>query len=145
MTHRSKADWHQYVNEELSESKKQEFEEHLYGCDECMDLYLQVIEESNDQLPDVGDHDEFTDVVLSRIEKQHGISQSIRRRRPFYEQTVFHYVLAATLTIVLMTSGVFQSITNYVDDVHQSTVSEETPSITEQIINRAFSDTNREK
>lgn len=141
MNHRSKVEWQDYVNDELSETIRTECEEHLYNCETCMDVYLQVIEESSHELPDVEDEESFTATIMSQIEKQPAHFQPIKtskKKLAFYQHTTFHYVLAASLTVVLMSSGVFQSLTNYVDEVQKTTISEESLSITEQIMNRAF-------
>lgn len=145
MNHRSKVEWLHYVNDELTETTRTEYEEHLYNCETCMDVYLQIIEESSHVLPDVEDEESFTDAIMSQIEKQrthfHPVKTS-KKKLAFYQHTTFHYLLAASLTVVLMTSGVFQSLTNYVDEVQKTTISEESPSITEQIMNRTFAKSN---
>jgi len=147
MNHQSKDHWLDYVNDELPETTRIEYEEHLYDCETCMDVYLQVIEEASHLPEDVKDEKSFTDEVMSQIEKEplhFQADEKDKTKHTFYKQTLFHYVIAASLTVVLMSSGVFQSLTNYVDDVQKTTISDESPSITEQIMNRAFAQSNGE-
>lgn len=49
------------------------------------------------------------------------------------------------MTIVLMFSGMFQSLTNYLDDVQNTTLSQQTPSITEKILDTTFTRINEEE
>ncbi|UCZ53526.1 zf-HC2 domain-containing protein [Bacillus shivajii] len=145
MKHRSKGEWLKFVNGELPDETRQEFEDHLFTCDACMNLYIEAIEESSRNLPSVNNEKAFTDSVMSKVEtdfSSSNVTEQEKTNRPFYQKTAFHYVVAASLTIVLMSSGVFQSITSYVDDLQRSTLSEESPSITAQILDRAFSKAN---
>jgi RNA polymerase sigma factor (sigma-70 family) len=36
--------WLQYVNDEINEKTKQELEDHLYACDQCLNHYLMAME-----------------------------------------------------------------------------------------------------
>ncbi|WP_416151180.1 anti-sigma factor family protein [Salipaludibacillus sp. HK11] len=139
MNHQTKEDWLDYVNDELPWETRAVYEEHLYTCEKCMETYLHVIEESSHLLPDVENEESFVEGVLSQIEVPiyFKTTKPGKTKRVFYKQTAFHYVLAASLTVLFMSSGVFQSITTYVDEVQKTTISEESPSITQQIMNRA--------
>lgn len=147
MSHQSKEAWIRYVNDELPEAARRMYEDHLYDCEKCMENYLQAIDESSHLPLDVEDTTSFIDDIMIHIEQVPEVSKtkkSGQKKHALYKRTVFHYVLAASLTLVLMSSGVFQSLTNYVDEVQKTTVSEESPSITEQIMNRAFEQSNSE-
>ncbi|WP_280771657.1 anti-sigma factor family protein [Salipaludibacillus daqingensis] len=145
MNHQTKEDWIDYVNDELPEETRAVYEEHLYSCEKCMETYLHVIEESSHLLPDVENEQSFVEGVMTRIEKEPTHFKTTKTGKPkrvFYKQTAFHYVLAASLTVLLMSSGVFQSIRTYVDEVQKVTISEESPSITEQIMSLTFVQSN---
>ena len=49
---------------------KQELEDHLYTCDQCLTHYLLAIEANETSLPILSDMSEFTDSVMAEISKQ---------------------------------------------------------------------------
>ncbi|MFA9559717.1 hypothetical protein ACERII_20615 [Evansella sp. AB-rgal1] len=141
MSHVSKDDWVRYVHGEHPEEVRMKYEDHLYNCDHCMELYLQAMEDTSHTLPQLADNTEITDVIMAQISGEKEVERL--KKRPFYEKTAFHYVVAAAMTVILMSSGVFQMITNYVEDVQTTTLSEQAPSITEQLLQILF--TNEEQ
>lgn len=147
MNHLSKEAWVRYVNDELPEATRIMYEDHLYDCEQCMAKYLQAIGESGHLPSDVEDAASFSDDIMNHIKRMPNASETEKsghKKHPLYKRTVFHYVLAASLTLALMSSGIFQSLINYADEIQKTTVSEESPSITEQIMNRAFEQPNSE-
>jgi predicted anti-sigma-YlaC factor YlaD len=125
------------VNNEIDEKVREMYEDHLYSCDQCLELYLQAVAEFEDNLPVLSNEADFTDIVMSKVTIKH---DSIKKEKaaPFYQKTIFHYVIAAAMTILLMTTGVFQSITHYVETVQSPHVQEKSPSLTEGIMNKTF-------
>ncbi|OIJ14339.1 hypothetical protein BKP37_08295 [Anaerobacillus alkalilacustris] len=141
MNHISRDDLERYAKGELEERQRDECETHLYSCDQCMSTYMSVLEVIGSSLPDIKEESLFTDQIMQKINEDKIDKVA---KRPFYEQTFFHYMLAATLTIILMTSGVFQSLTGYIDEVQRTRLSEETPSITNKILETTFIRINNE-
>lgn len=130
MKHYSYEQWEKYVKDELDENVRGDYDEHLYNCDPCLELYLQVVEEQSNDLPALSDEDEFANLIMTKI-------QDKKKETPFYQKTLFHYGVAVAMTITLMSTGVFQSITKYVDRV-QSPVVQREPSVTEGLVNKTF-------
>ncbi|ETI67454.1 anti-sigma factor [Neobacillus vireti] len=61
------------------------------------------------------------------------------RKKPFYQQAAFHYLLAAAATLLLTFSGAFQSLATYAKSVESPIqVQEKKPSVTEGVINKTF-------
>lgn len=61
------------------------------------------------------------------------------KKKSFYQQAVFHYLLAAAATLLLTFSGAFQSLATYAKSIESSThVQENKPSVTEGVINKTF-------
>lgn len=135
MKHPVFEEWLKYVKNEISDDVRQAYDDHLYSCDECLQSYLQAISELENELPVLSNADTFTDSIMAEITTS---KPNTKNKVPFYQKTVFHYTIAAAITILFMTSGVFQSITNVVGSVQTPNIEEEPPSITEELLNKTF-------
>ncbi|MFL6555949.1 MAG: hypothetical protein ACJ8MO_07520 [Bacillus sp. (in: firmicutes)] len=168
MKHYTYDEWLQYVNDEINEKTKEELENHLYGCDQCLNHYLIAVEANESSLPILSDMGSFTDAVLAEVSKQQTelpanwpdlkLDQELtfppvltvpmknqadqnkkeNPKKPFYQQAVFHYLLAAAATLLLTFSGVFQSLAAYANLIERPQVQEKKPSVTEGVINKTF-------
>lgn len=163
MKHYSYDEWQQYVRNEISDSIREELESHLYTCDQCLEEYLQAIAANESSLPTLSSESNFTDLVMERVPDTvstlHTMSTvpsvpdtigtlstmpvvasvpDTARKKPFYQQALFHYLLAAAATILLMFSGVFQSLATYANSLEGPKVQEMKPSVTEGVINKTF-------
>src|SRR5690554_1509208 len=101
---------------------------------------MAVLEMAQSSLPDLNDESSFADNIMHAIEKsekEKALSHTIKQI-PFYQKTFFHYVVAAAMTILLMSTGVFQIFTSYVKEIQTSTFAEDKPSITEQLIETIY-------
>lgn len=130
MNHFSYEQWKQYVKSEINESVREDYDNHLYSCDQCLEVYLNVVDELENELPAIKDQDEFTNLIMEKVVQQ--------KKIPFYQSTIFHYAVAAAMTILFISTGVFQSITSYADIVQAPALQEETPTLTDGIINKTF-------
>lgn len=137
MTHIAYEEWQMYVKNELTQGHRELVEDHLYSCDQCLELYLQVIAEFETELPDLQNVNGFTERVMMSVETKKE-SEHKSKVIPFYQTAIFHYILAAAATILLMMSGVFQTITNYSDSVQDPTMEKRT-SVTEGMVTKTFS------
>ncbi|MFD2446613.1 hypothetical protein ACFSO7_21980 [Bacillus sp. CGMCC 1.16607] len=137
-THYSYEDWCKYVKNELDGSTREEYENHLYSCDQCLESYLQVLDGDTTQFPVIQNDFDFTDGIMAEIADLNKQKQKVNTKKSFYQSSVFHYLIAAAMTLVLMGSGVFQSITKYADTVQNPQVLGQTPSVTEEIIEKTF-------
>jgi anti-sigma factor RsiW len=141
MKHFRYEEWKRYANDELAEADREMYENHLYSCDECLEVYLEAVAET--ELPPMENGSSFTDLVMARIsEKAKKTAQpqtsEEKKRRPFYQSPLFHYSLAAAMTILLMTTGVFQSITQYAGAVQDPDFQEKKTSVTEGLVDKTF-------
>lgn len=136
MNHYSYEQWTAYVKNELEEQVREVYEDHLYSCDQCLEIYLQAVEVFESELPVITDADSFTNSIMAQVSETK--EKERETKLPFYQKTFFHYTLAAVMTILFMTSGVFQSITNYVDNVQRPYLEERSPSVTEGLVNKTF-------
>ncbi|PMX96420.1 hypothetical protein C1Y18_36280, partial [Pseudomonas sp. MPR-R5A] len=56
----------------------------------------------------------------------------------FYQKSIFHYGVAAAMTLILMSTGVFQSLTQYAGGVESQGFKEKDTSMTEGIVDKTF-------
>lgn len=136
MNHVSYEEWVKYVNNEINDNVREVYDDHLYSCDQCLELYLQAVTELESSLPVLSNADDFTDLVMADVSQ---VKKKLpEKQAPFYQRTSFHYIVAAAMTLLFMTSGVFQSITKYAGAVETPSIDESPPSMTEEIMNKTF-------
>ncbi|MBY0122205.1 anti-sigma factor [Bacillus sp. S/N-304-OC-R1] len=143
MTHYSKEEWMKYVNNEMTQDVREEYENHLYTCDQCLTLYLDAVAEAEEDLPEIENESGFTDLIMAQIAESKppvlkAATEKKKRSRPFYQTAIFHYSIAAVMTILLMSTGVFQSITQYTVALQKPSFQEKRTSITEGIVDKTF-------
>ncbi|MDQ0273541.1 hypothetical protein [Cytobacillus purgationiresistens] len=139
MKHYSYEEWQTYVKNELEDEVRETYEDHLYSCDQCLDLYLMAVEE--DDLPIIENEPNFTDSVMAQIKSQKEApvpEARVERRSAFYQKSIFHYGIAAAMTLILMSTGVFQSLTQYAGGVESQGFKEKETSMTEGIVDKTF-------
>lgn len=138
MSHFSKQKWTEYVNHTVTDKENKELESHLYSCDLCLTLYLDILAEQ-ETLPVLSNSQTFTDSVMNMVaegKKEPQLKEE--KKKMFYQSAGFHYLLAAAMTILLLFTGVFQSITNYVEIVQTPTFQKKQSTVTEGILNKTL-------
>ena len=143
MTHYSYDEWMRYVKNELSEENQGMYENHLYSCDQCLDLYLKAVSEEEGLLPNLTNGNTFTDLVMKQVsETKLTIGQNMNEKRNgrkrFYQSPLFQYTIAAAMTILLMATGVFQSLTKYAENVQSPEFQKSETSVTTGLVDRTF-------
>lgn len=114
--------WLEFVNDELNESDRRKCEDHLYTCDQCLQLYVQAIDYIEESIPLLRDAT-FTDDIIEHIE-----TRPIRQTNEdqIYKRKIVNYFVAAAMTIILMGSGAFTQLldtVNRIDVDHQEKTS----------------------
>ncbi|EOR21515.1 hypothetical protein KGR20_09795 [Cytobacillus oceanisediminis] len=123
-THYSKDDWMKYVNDELNEKERAFLENHLYTCDQCLELYIDAVDMQEEILPSISDEAAFMNDIMQKISFENMEIEKIEeRKRPFYQSSIFHYAIAASLTLILMSAGFFQSIIKHTETIQKAEVS----------------------
>ncbi|MBP3039617.1 hypothetical protein J9303_08965 [Bacillaceae bacterium Marseille-Q3522] len=135
MKHYAKEQWLQYVKNEITEEKREEYEAHLYSCDQCLKIYLQAVEAYEPLLPVPADENYFTNKVMESIAKK-AVGDKTEKKQHFFQSALFHYVIAAAMTLLLMLTGVFELLPKYSQHINNQ---KESPSITEGIAEKTFS------
>ncbi|RLQ93762.1 hypothetical protein [Falsibacillus albus] len=149
MNHIPYEKWLLYVKDELPRGMKNEYEDHMYECDHCMALYMKAVEAWEDDFPAIRDGAAITNSIMDEImqistvispAKEEGYSQQKDKIKTgaFHQKPIFHYVVAAAMTLLLMSSGIFQTISSYVNQFEQSAQQPNT-SFTKHIMNKTVS------
>ncbi|XEC95366.1 hypothetical protein AB6A23_01950 [Paenibacillus tarimensis] len=112
MNHRDVGFWRKYADDAVAEKEREEAETHLYTCDRCLRLYMQAVQ-ANETIELLTDENalELTErimadpVIRTLPPLRSGTAKRIERGR-----TAVHYAIAACLTLLLMSAGVFQEL-----------------------------------
>ena len=129
LKHLTLEDLQKYSRNKLPEEIRDEIEEHLFSCDDCLGVYMTLVNE--DSLPNLNNSN-FTVEVMAKI-------PNVQTKQGKKTNSVFfHYVIAASITFLLMTSGVFQSMLGISSVMAESTVSSQETSVTQNIMDRAL-------
>lgn len=133
MRHYRDEEWFMYVKGELAESRREELEDHLYSCDQCLEIYMNLVEAQADELPDI-ENDHFTNEVVMKLPLK-----KERQKKSILQSPIFHYGIAAVVTLTLMSTGVFQSMTGIVGTVEASSFSKQKQSVSTSLMEKALS------
>ncbi|MGM0845149.1 MAG: hypothetical protein ACQEUT_09240 [Bacillota bacterium] len=149
MKHIPYEDFLNYIDDGLSESVREQYEEHLYSCDFCMEIYLAALEANESSLPVLSDEAGFTDKVMTEIVVQkQSVNTVSGKEQKLYQKAVVHYIVAAAMTILLMSTGVFQQLIGLAEEFERSpgpSVTTELMSKTTDFINTIENETREER
>lgn len=113
MKHYSREEWLIFKKDGFDNCEMEKMEDHLYSCDLCMKIFLDVLDDNDITKAEESIPDSFTRNTLIYIKEKGNASPSITKRTEFLRrrQNLFtYYVAAAVLTLVFMGGGVFQSL-----------------------------------
>lgn len=129
-----------FIQNELSDKRRDEIEDHIYSCDLCLEVYMNQVEQSENLLPGIVNIEEFTERTLDQIKVDKKISdlKTGNNKKTWYQHTLVHYGFAASFTLILMTSGVFQSISGIPSTVEAAPMKQEDQSISKNLMDRAL-------
>jgi anti-sigma factor RsiW len=124
MKHGTSEQWLAYVGHELPDEESDELEKHLESCEACMELYIQSVELAVDSYPMLQSEAALADSVMDAIHagghSRPTVSLSVVEGASstrkwlslgaWTRHPIFHYTVAAAITMILMSSGLFQSL-----------------------------------
>ena len=141
MKHYDYVEWLFYKKNMLSIEKMDEMEEHLYGCDECMELFLSLIDEEEIKIASTIVPEDFNQNIMSKIK-----STKVKKIQPIKKPVKYpfgYFVAVASVTIVLTLGGVFTNLVDTVPNISASVSMLEKPdrpnrifNLSEKIVNR---------
>lgn len=141
-THYIYDQWLKYVNDELDEDMRILLEDHLYTCDQCLDLYVAAVTEQETVLPVIPDETSFTDQIMmkiSNVDMEGQRSEQKKKKRAFHQSAIFHYTLAAAATIFLTSTGVFQTVIQHTETIQKTEISANKESEMTEFVDKTFS------
>ncbi|TBL72931.1 hypothetical protein [Paenibacillus thalictri] len=122
--HYSMEQWIEYVQGIGSAAERDLMESHLYGCDECLSLYMNCLDEHplpmDTEQTQEREYKHLDQQVMQTIrslptfEIPSGVSEASKlstpgpRRRRLIHHPAFHYAIAAAITLLLMSTGIFE-------------------------------------
>lgn len=154
MTHIAKEQMQAYVLNTLDDEVREYIEEHLYYCDECLAQYTEAIEAHEHHLPDLPEDMPLAAHVIEAVRSEAsetvetvGLAPSTTKAattsttttsRSMFTRSIAHYAIAATVTLMLMSTGVFQSLTGLASTVDEVNKQEGKGSFSEHIMERTL-------
>lgn len=131
MRHFEYEEWVKYVQGEVDEDVRHMYEQHLATCDLCLNRYIEALENNEDVFPELSK--QFTDDVVNYVREHTKPKQQARKNQSF-----FHYVIAAAMTLVLMGTGVFGELAQLAGSIEQK-AEEPSASFTDELMNKTLS------
>ncbi len=134
MIHVTNEQCHHFINDKLSVLLRQQFEDHIYTCDDCLTLYMCATQNEEAYLPVIENEALFIEetMKLIMIEKKE-VPLSFGKKKKWYENTIAYYSIAAGITLMLMTTGIFDQLINQISNM---TTTNNQSSISESLLNK---------
>ena len=109
-------DWTDYIEGRMNGTQAILMERFLQNEPDAMEEYL-IASSAERDYPVLPNPKEFTDTVMNRIVSLPSSGQlrstRIERKRRWFEHRVFHYAVAACLTLIFLSSGLFDKVVPY--------------------------------
>lgn len=111
MKHYDYIEWILYKKNLLDSKIYNEMEEHLFQCNDCMDIFISLIDEK--EIADASKFisEDFTKNIMGKLENVIPIKQEINRKKikktKYPKDFFLYYTAVAAVAIVLTASGVF--------------------------------------
>lgn len=124
MTHYDIVEWQLFKEDLIHEKIREDMEDHLLECTDCMDIFLALVDKETKDEARVSE--KFTDNVIKGIPSNTQIYRNNKSKKGFkinlYNELLVYYMAVASVAIFLMGSGFF------------STIVSETPKLGEKLI-----------
>lgn len=121
MKHYDYVEWVLYKKKLLDNKMHESMEEHLYLCDECLDIFLSLIDDPEVEKAGNLVPINFTNNVMGSIKNIRPIKKkSIKKQPKLINDFFIYYTAVASVAIILTAGGFFGKL---VDSVPQITAS----------------------
>lgn len=112
MKHYSEAEWLAFKHKSIKDTEFEIMESHLLECEPCFNVFLNLANELELARADTFIPPDFSRTTMDFI-NHHQVSQpSPYRRQGKMQRLLSYYVIAALITLMLVSSGVFQAAVN---------------------------------
>ena len=112
MKHYDYVEWVLYKNELLDDEIYNEMEEHLFLCDSCMEIFLQLIDEEEMEKVENLVPIDFTNKVMNNIKDISPIKRRIKKK--VSNDFFIYYAAVASVAIILTAGGLFDKMVDTV-------------------------------
>lgn len=120
--HMTRSQWQSFIQNQLPDDERERYEDHLYTCDDCLAVYMVCLEELEQPVA---------------VREQLAIPKHTPTVvKPFYQQTLFHYGLAACITLLLMSTGVFSQLISHSNQWNTVAGKKQQRSVTDQLMQK---------
>lgn len=115
--------WGRYILGELDEHQTSHAESLLVYDPRALEAYMAALSSHEERLPGLQQEDAFIDKVLLKLpasieaQQASGLVERRAGRRRIREHPLFNYVIAASITLFLLSVGVFDRMTSGADYV----------------------------
>lgn len=108
-----------YFTDQEADVEREEWERLLLEDEETLAAYMEMLDEVESELPSLENSSAFVEKVMedwagtiaeSTSVEGGGVKEEGTRRTRFYEKSIFHYTVAASLTLLIMSSGMFDKL-----------------------------------
>jgi anti-sigma factor RsiW len=145
----SKRDWAAYIEQQLDANVTKEYEEHLYTCDACLQLYMGAVDASS-QLTVMNTTQAITEHIMAEIQPAKVETQAKRsativtinpkkKQLPLTRRPLFQYGVAAVITLVLMSAGAFQGLSMTISHIESTTHKDQQESYSQKLMEKTVS------
>lgn len=135
MSHIPVEQWQRYVDDHMTPEEREQCDSHLNVCDLCLALYMQCLEQAEARLPQPENEAVLADAAMKRFDEYalNKLNTTLtvlpaacsKPRLPLIQHPFFHYAVAAVITLILMGSGVFHTITQQIAYIEPAGKAEE--------------------
>lgn len=134
MSHYTKEQWEHFASG--SEVVRGRMEEHLASCDDCLALYVEAVSSDHADRPRLRDVRAFAEAVIAAAERTNRAEAEPRQSR-WFAKPVFQYLIAASITLVLVGSGAFEQLFDRFAEASRETADGNAPAISERWTDKA--------
>lgn len=118
MKHYDYVEWVLYKNNLLDDEIHEKMEEHLLLCDECMEVFLSLIDEEDMDRAGVFIPEDFTYKVMDNIKNITPMKKKVKRPTKKISNDFFiYYAAVASVAIILTATGFFGKMVDTVPQI----------------------------
>jgi predicted anti-sigma-YlaC factor YlaD len=140
----SARDWQAYIDNRLTREQVISYEEHLYSCEVCLQIYMNIL----DAVAEEGSREAgsaVTDLIMAAIAEKERIAAKPSKKGkpkksiPWSRRPLFQYAVAAIITLVLMSAGVFQGLSMRINHIESFTTQPKQESFSQKLMEKTVS------
>ncbi|WP_058300253.1 zf-HC2 domain-containing protein [Gorillibacterium timonense] len=148
--HYSRDTWRSYQEDLLPEQERLRMEDHLESCDHCLAIYLEALHPTLVQMADQGessvDFVKMTSSIMESVQRLQPleaadaepelVASRPRTKERWYERKLFHYAVAAAMTMAIISTGVLEEVSRHLNQVESSLSTRQEKTVSGQLMER---------